>query len=84
MATIRKNITFTEQLNSWVQLVVAQGDYANESEYVRDLIRHDKQKRARQIELQEAINEGLNSGVSAMNVDDVWREAEERYKKKNV
>lgn len=80
MATIRKNITFTEQLNTWVQSVIAQGDYANESEYVRDLIRHDKERRAAHIALQEAINDGMTSGVSDQNVPDIMKEVEERMK----
>lgn len=80
MAIVRKSITFTEQLNQWVQSVIAQGDYANESEYVRDLIRHDREKRARSIALQEAIQAGLDSGVSDQSVPEIMKEVEERMK----
>jgi len=83
MAVVRKSITFTEQLNAWVQSVIAQGDYANESEYVRDLIRHDRERRAKFLALKEAIQEGMDSGISDQNVMDVWEKAEQRFKKKS-
>ena len=80
MATIRKSITFTEKLNDWIQSLVEQGDYTNESEYIRDLIRHDKDRRAKLIALREAVDVGLNSGVSDQTIDDVWNSAEKGLK----
>ncbi len=80
MAVVRKSITFTEQLNEWVQSIVAQGDYTNESEYIRDLIRHDRDKKAKSIALQEAIQQGLDSGVSSKKIPDVMKDVEDRMR----
>ena len=68
--TIRKNITVTEQHQAWVTARIDSGDYANESEYFRDLIRRDQQESARLKALQEAIDEGLRSGVYAGDVNE--------------
>jgi antitoxin ParD1/3/4 len=80
MSIVRKSITFTEQLNQWVQSLIAQGDYANESEYVRDLIRHDRDKRAGRLAVQEAIQAGIDSGVSDQTLPQIMKEVEERMK----
>ena len=80
MGIVRKNITFTAQMNAWVQRVVAQGDYANESEYIRDLIRHDKEKRSREIALQQEIQEGLDSGTGHRNVLEIMGDVEQRMR----
>lgn len=77
MSTIRKSITFTEQLNEWVQMKVASGDYTNESEYVRDLVRRDKELNADNISLKAEIQKGLDSGTSDLTLDDIWKKAED-------
>ncbi len=84
MATVRKSITFTETLSAWVQWMVEGGDYANESEYIRDLIRRDRKENAEFMNLRAEIQKGLDSGVSSKSVDDIWKEAEQRYKEKNA
>ncbi len=76
MATVRKSITFTETLSDWMQSLVASGEYANESEYVRELIRKDREKNAKLKALREAIDEGLKSGVSNRSVTDILKSKE--------
>ena len=39
MTVIRKTITLTEQQGDWVKTRIASGDFTNDSEYFRDLIR---------------------------------------------
>ena len=58
MGTTRKTITVTEQQDEWIKARIAAGDFTNDSEYIRDLIRHDQ---ARQAEI-EAIREELIKG----------------------
>ncbi|MEO1245686.1 MAG: type II toxin-antitoxin system ParD family antitoxin [Pseudomonadota bacterium] len=75
MATVRKTITLTDQQNDWIKTQIANGDYTNDSEYFRDLVRRDQEKfRA----LKAAIDEGLASGPSRRTVDEVWADAEAR------
>ena len=83
MGTIRKTITLTEKQDEWVKAQIANGDYTNDSEYFRDLVRRHQEQEARLGKLKEAIQEGLNSGVSEKTVGELWAEAEARHKKRN-
>ncbi len=84
MATIRKSITFTEQQDIWIKQQIEKGDYTNDSEYLRDLVRKDQANQQKLDELKAAVQEGLDSGISDKTVDEIWREAEERHNKKNA
>jgi antitoxin ParD1/3/4 len=81
MSTVRKSITFTESLSSWMQSLVASGEYANESEYVRELVRKDRDKTAQLHEMRKAIADGLNSGVSGRSVADIMDSKEAQMRK---
>jgi len=56
------NISLPELMRNWVQTQIESGQYASSSDYVRDLIRRDQQKREKVAALQEAITAGLESG----------------------
>ena len=80
MATVRKTITLTDAQDDWIKAQVASGDYTNDSEYLRDLIRREQEKAAA---LKAAIDEGLASGPSDRSLDDIWADAEARYRASN-
>lgn len=84
MATIRKSITFTQQQDQWIKEQIEKGDYTNDSEYLRDLVRRDQAKQQNLEELRAAIQEGLDSGISDKTLEQIWKEAEERHAKENV
>ena len=83
MGTTRKTITLTEQQDQWIKAQIAAGEYTNDSEYIRDLVRRDQEQNAKFKALKQAIQEGLDSGVSDKTVSDIWEEAEKRYRAKN-
>lgn len=56
------NISLPEQMRKWVQAQIEAGKYASSSDYVRDLIRQDQERRDKLTLLQRAIEEGLESG----------------------
>ena len=58
------NISLPEQMREWVQSQIEAGKYASSSDYVRDLIRQDQERRNEIAALQRAIEEGLESGES--------------------
>ena len=58
MGTTRKTITVTEQQDRWIKAQIDGGDFTNDSEYIRDLIRRDQ---ARQFEI-DAIRSELIQG----------------------
>jgi antitoxin ParD1/3/4 len=56
------NISITDPMRAWVQEQVESGQYADNSDYVRDLICRD-QERVKRIEaMQAAITKGSESG----------------------
>ncbi len=78
MATM--NISVPNELKSWVQSQVSTGSYANSSDYVRDLIRHDQQQRQKHAALQAAITKGLESGISDKSFDEIIAEVRQELK----
>ena len=52
-----------------------EGSYSSASDYVRDLIRLDRESREQQIVLQEAITAGLKSGISQRTMEDFLEDA---------
>ncbi len=56
------NISLPEQMREWVQAQIEAGKYASSSDYVRDLIRQDQERRDKIAALQRAIEEGMQSG----------------------
>lgn len=72
----RKSITFAEKQDEWLKFVVQQGRYKDESDYVRDLVRRDEQKNRHFLMTKAAIQEGLDSGFSSRNLDEIWLQAE--------
>ncbi len=73
MDTIRKSITFTGQQDKWIRLRVKKGDFTNDSEYIRDLVRKDQQANQKLLDLKSAIDEGLQSGRSELKISDIIR-----------
>ena len=80
MATIRKTITFTEKQDKWIKSQIEAGEFTNDSEYLRDLVRRDEAKNAKFSALKAAITEGMESGISDKSVPDIMKEVEERMK----
>lgn len=75
MATM--NVSLPDPMRDWVESQVKGGEYANASDYIRDLIRHDQRRRQ---ELRAAIAEGLNSGRSTRKAEDIMNAAKARLK----
>ena len=76
MPTIRKTITLSDTQDAWIKRQIARGDFTNDSEYIRDLVRRDQDGQAKLAELRQAIAEGLESGVSERSLDDIWADGE--------
>lgn len=66
MATM--NVSLPDPLKEWVEDRVKSGRYANASDYVRDLIRRDQERREA---LVRALIEGEASGTSRRSVRDI-------------
>lgn len=76
MATL--NISMPDAMREWIDAQITAGEYANASDYIRDLIRHDQRQRDA---LRLALIEGERSGISRRSVTDVARLAKRRLKR---
>ncbi len=81
MPTIRKTITLTNQQDQWVKAQIAAGRFTNDSEYIRDLIRRDRERDASLHVVRAAIQEGLDSGLSDRTISQIAEEAEARLRR---
>ena len=80
MATTRKTITVTKQQDEWIRQQVAGGDFTNESEYIRDLIRRDQARRGSLEAIRQALIDGEESGEPRpFDVDGFKRKMAERH-----
>ena len=75
MATM--NVSLPDPMREWVETQIKGGQYANASDYIRDLIRHD-QRRTQMLEA--AIAEGLESGRSPRKAEDILAETKARLR----
>src|SRR6266852_1317042 len=81
MAAVEKiSIALTEELASLVRRAVESGEYASNSEVIRDALRDWKIKRAVQHEQIQELgrlwHEGINSGSAwPLDIDEIKREA---------
>ena len=80
MPTIRKTITLTDLQDQWIKGRIAAGHFTNDSEYIRDLIRRDRERRVDFESLQAAVREGIDSGPSKKTVSSVMEEVEARLR----
>ncbi len=62
MATM--NVSLPDQMKAWVEAQTKDGRYSNASDYVRDLIRKDQERRQAISELQALVSEGVESGLA--------------------
>ena len=80
MGTVRKTITLTDLQDRWIKAQIAAGHFTNDSEYIRDLIRRDRERSIGFEALQAAVQEGLDSGPSDKTVPSIIVELEARLR----
>jgi antitoxin ParD1/3/4 len=76
MATI--NISLPDAMREWIDAQIDAGEYANASDYIRDLIRHDQRERE---SIRLALIESENSGRSDRSVMDIARQSKRKLRR---
>jgi antitoxin ParD1/3/4 len=76
MATL--NVSLPDAMREWIDAQVQAGEYANASDYIRDLIRHDQRERDA---IRLALIEGEKSGRSTRTVTDIARQTKRRLRR---
>ncbi|MGB5451208.1 MAG: type II toxin-antitoxin system ParD family antitoxin [Sedimenticolaceae bacterium] len=62
MGTIRKTITATDQQDVWIEAQIEAGDFIDDSEYIRDLIRRDQTRQAELEAIRMEVIKGKRAG----------------------
>lgn len=78
MSTVRKTITVTTKQDKLIKAQISKGDYTNESEYIRDLLRREQEEKAYFLRTKAAIQEGLESGIVEADIPSIMQEVEKR------
>lgn len=73
MATM--TVSLPDPMKSWVEEQIAKGEYATSSDYMRDLIRRDREARERVGALRQLIEEAEASGLTENSIDEICVEA---------
>lgn len=76
MATL--NISLPDAMREWIDAQIEVGEYANASDYIRDLIRHDQRERDA---VRLALIDGEKSGRSNRSVLDIAQQTKRRLKR---
>lgn len=81
----RVTISMPDQMNEWVEAQVTLGRYGNVSEYFRDLVRRDQERREQAVgELRSLIDRAEASGISERSLSDVIEAARQEARQKGL
>ena len=80
MGNMRKTITLTDQQDRWIKAQATAGNFTDDGEYIRELIRRDQEQYTRFQAFKAAIQEGLDSGVSDKTIPVIREEVEARLR----
>lgn len=73
------NISVPDGLKQWAEQRVAEGVYASTSDYLRDLMRRDRDAAAEIAWLQEELDKGIASGIDPRPVEQIFADIRAKY-----
>jgi antitoxin ParD1/3/4 len=71
MAMVKKSITVTDQQEKWMQAQLATGNYASDSELLRDLIRKEQMRISDVEVIRQELIKAEQGGFSSRSPEDV-------------
>ena len=81
----RLTISMPEQMNEWVEAQISSGRYGNVSEYFRDLVRRDQERREEVVrELRDVLDRAEASGLGARSLPEVMEAARDEARRKGL
>lgn len=81
MSMIKKTITVTSQQDEWIKLQIASGQYGNDSELLRDLIRKEQSKNAEIEFIRAALIHAEGRGMSDLTPEQIMEKVIKRRRK---
>jgi antitoxin ParD1/3/4 len=74
------NISLPEKMKEFIEKIAREsGEYTNTSDYIRDLVRHDEEKRMKIADLQAHLDEARASGLSERTFDEIINSVKQRH-----
>lgn len=80
MATM--TVSLPDPMKTWIENRIQSGEYASSSDYVRDLVRKDRDYRT--ATLRSLIDEAEASGISPRSLDEIFAEAREKARRRGL
>ncbi len=81
----RLTISVPDQMNEWVEAQISAGRYGNVSEYFRDLVRRDQERKESAInELRAMLDRAEASGISDKTLPEVLEAARQEAWQKGL
>ena len=75
------SISLSDKMRGFIKNRVQSGDYHNESEYIRDLVRKDSEKHSEEQGLLNLLRQSEQSGISDLSVTDIMKNVKEKLGK---
>lgn len=81
----RLTISMPKQMNEWVEAQISAGRYGNVSEYFRDLVRRDQERREGAIQqLRDMLDRAEASGLSGRTLPEIMEAARDEARQKGL
>lgn len=75
-------LSMPDAMKEWIDGRIVEGEYASTSDYIRDLVRRDRERRAHPEltldDLRRLVVEARASGIGDRSIDEIKREARRR------
>ena len=78
MPMLKKTYSITETLDQYVSQRIKSGEYATDSEYVRELIRRDQEENREIAYIRSKLSKAEQSGFTEKNRDQILADIKER------
>ncbi|KAB8154284.1 type II toxin-antitoxin system ParD family antitoxin [Kordia sp. TARA_039_SRF] len=75
------SISLSNHLRNFIKSRVTSGEYHNESEYIRDLVRRDREKLSEEQQLLNMLRHSRESGISDYDLPEIMKNVKERLRK---
>lgn len=78
MATM--TVSLPDPMKDWIETLTQSGEYASTSDYVRDLVRRDRERRNQELtldELRQIVADARAGGVGSSSPDQIFAQAKD-------
>ena len=80
MPMVKKSITVTDKQEEWIKAQIGSGDYGNDSEVIRDLIRQKQAQNSEIYAIRAALTEAEQSGFTNKTAEQIRQDAKTRLR----